>query len=247
MWKRVWVEVRRIATRIALPAGLIVLFGGLAVVGVIAKSDWSMFVPELIVGAATGLLVGGVLAVSQRNTSQAAERSAHQLTWLEMRPRVAAAISQADFVPSRYSNGIEMNAFIRKLDPVLAQLDNQPIRLWSETLTYEELGLLASIKETKPRIETELLEAKNRIRTAFAPGANTTQNAVKFACEYLMGTVPREHTITSSRDEQAYEIAKATMSEVYFRKLSAEVAGLFADVAKAKALLEQSAMGGIRT
>lgn len=101
--------------------------------------NWDSFVPDLIVGLFTGLLVGGVLAWTQSRAARKRERREIELRWEALRPRVGAQLLDPW---DRRVVGITMAEFAGRTDALCELIEDVPIGSWAAVLDSDELRSL---------------------------------------------------------------------------------------------------------
>ncbi|UXW87077.1 hypothetical protein NFX31_06015 [Microbacterium azadirachtae] len=98
--------------------------------------DWDSFVPDLIVGLFTGLVVGAILAWTQSRAAQKRERREIELRWEALRPRVGALLLDPW---DRRVMGSTLAEFARRTDNLRELIKDVPLGSWAEVLDSDEL------------------------------------------------------------------------------------------------------------
>ncbi|KAA9131165.1 hypothetical protein [Microbacterium caowuchunii] len=98
--------------------------------------NWDSFVPDLIVGLFTGLLVGLILAWTQSRAARKRERREIELRWEALRPRVGAQLLDPW---DRRVMGPTLEEFASRTDALRELVEDVPLGSWAEVLDSEEL------------------------------------------------------------------------------------------------------------
>ena len=97
---------------------------------------WESFVPDLIVGVVTGLVVGGILAWTQARASRDREKREIALRWEALRPQVGALLLDPW---DRRVIGPSLSSFVSRTDRLRELLKDVPLASWAEVLDSSEL------------------------------------------------------------------------------------------------------------
>lgn len=100
---------------------------------------WDTFVPDLIVGLFTGLVVGAILACLQSHAARKKERREIELRWEALRPRVGAQLLDPW---DRRVMGFTMAEFAARTDTLRELIEDVPLGSWADVLKSEELRSL---------------------------------------------------------------------------------------------------------
>jgi hypothetical protein len=119
--------------------------------------NWDTFGPDLLVGLATGLVVGLVLFVTERSAETRRNRDAATFAWQSLLPKLRSASA----VPWRRDQSIlTMPDALIKLDDLASR---EPLALWQSNFKSPEAAIsgLLTIQRSKYSMEwsAELLEA----------------------------------------------------------------------------------------
>ena len=98
--------------------------------------DWSTFLPDLIVGLFTGLVVGAILAWTQACAARRRERREMSLRWEALRPAIGAQLLDPwdrRVILHSLTEFAERTAKLRDL------VKDVPLASWSDVLKSEEL------------------------------------------------------------------------------------------------------------
>lgn len=106
--------------------------------------DWDSFIPDLIVGVFTGLVVGLILAWTQSRAAQKRERREVELRWEALRPRVGAQLLDPW---DRRHIGPSMAHFAGRTDALRELVADVPLGSWAEILDSEELRSLHELSK----------------------------------------------------------------------------------------------------
>lgn len=98
--------------------------------------NWDTFVPDLIVGLFTGLVVGVILAYVQSRAARKRERREIELRWEALRPRVAAQLLDPW---DRRVMGPTLEEFANRTDTLRELVKDVPLGSWAEVLNSDEL------------------------------------------------------------------------------------------------------------
>lgn len=101
--------------------------------------NWDSFVPDLIVGLFTGLLVGVILASTQARAARKRERREIELRWEALRPRVGAQLLDPW---DRRVMGYTMAEFAGRTDALRELIEDVPLGSWADVLNSDELRSL---------------------------------------------------------------------------------------------------------
>lgn len=111
--------------------------------------NWDSFVPDLIVGLFTGLVVGAILAWTQSRAARKRERREIELRWEALRPRVGAQLLDPwDRRVLRHS----LTEFASRTDELRDLVKDVPLGSWAEILDSDELRNLHELV----KVATEL-------------------------------------------------------------------------------------------
>ncbi|MFB7250552.1 hypothetical protein [Microbacterium sp. NPDC056234] len=97
---------------------------------------WDTFIPDLIVGLFTGLVVGVILAYLQSRTARRRERREIELRWEALRPRVGAQLLDPW---DRRVMGPTLVEFASRTDALRELVQDVPLGSWAEILDSDEL------------------------------------------------------------------------------------------------------------
>jgi len=103
------------------------------------RINWDSFIPDLIVGVFTGLVVGLILAWSQARAAEKRERREVELRWEALRPRVAARLLEPW---DRRHIGPSLMHFASRTDALRDLIADVPLASWAEVLNNSELRSL---------------------------------------------------------------------------------------------------------
>ncbi|MFE6733806.1 hypothetical protein [Microbacterium sp. NPDC057650] len=98
--------------------------------------NWDTFLPDLIVGLFTGLVVGVILALLQSHAARKRERREIELRWEALRPRVAAQLLDPW---DRRVMGPTLEEFASRTDALRELIEDIPLGSWAEILKSDEL------------------------------------------------------------------------------------------------------------
>lgn len=101
--------------------------------------NWDSFVPDLIVGLFTGLLVGVILAWTQSRAARKRERREIELRWEALRPRVGAQLLDPW---DRRVMGLTLAEFAGRTDALQELIEDIPLGSWADILNSDELRSL---------------------------------------------------------------------------------------------------------
>lgn len=101
--------------------------------------NWDTFVPDLMVGLFTGLVVGVILAWTQSRAARNRERREIELRWEALRPRVGAQLLDPW---DRRVMGFTMAEFAGRTDALRELIEEFPLGSWAEVLKSNELRSL---------------------------------------------------------------------------------------------------------
>ncbi len=114
--------------------------------GVLARIEinWDSFLPDLIVGLFTGLVVGGILAWSQSRAARKRERREIELRWEALRPRVGAQLLDPW---DRRVMGPSLAEFASRTDDLRELVQDVPLGSWADVLGSNELRSLHDLSK----------------------------------------------------------------------------------------------------
>ena len=106
--------------------------------------NWDSFLPDLIVGLFTGLVVGGILAWTQARASKKRERREIELRWEALRPRVGALLLDPWDRRVVWST---LGEFAGRTDALRELIEDFPLGSWAEVLDSDELRSLHELSK----------------------------------------------------------------------------------------------------
>jgi hypothetical protein len=107
-------------------------------------TNWDSFVPDLIVGLFTGLVVGLILAWSQSRAARKRERREIGLRWEALRPRVGAQLLDPW---DRRVMGPTLAEFAGRTDALRELVEDVPLGSWAQVLDSDELRNLHELSK----------------------------------------------------------------------------------------------------
>lgn len=105
---------------------------------------WDTFVPDLIVGLFTGLVVGLILAWTQSRAARKRERREIELRWEALRPRVGALLLEPW---DRRVMGPTVEEFANRTNALRELVEDFPLGSWAEVLDSDELRNLHELSK----------------------------------------------------------------------------------------------------
>lgn len=124
--------------------------------------NWDSFIPDLIVGVITGLVVGVILAWTQARAARRRERREIELRWEALRPRVGALLLDPW---DRRVMGATLAEFASRTDALLELVEDVPLGSWAEILDSDELRSLhefskaaTELRGAAPRFDSFLID-----------------------------------------------------------------------------------------
>lgn len=110
---------------------------------------WDTFVPDLIVGLFTGLVVGVILAYLQSRSARKRERRETELRWEALRPRVGAQLLNPW---DRRVMGDSLTEFASRTDTLRNLTAEVPLASWAEILNDQELRDLHELMKVSTQL-----------------------------------------------------------------------------------------------
>lgn len=110
---------------------------------------WDTFVPDLIVGLFTGLVVGVILAYLQSRATRKRERREVELRWEALRPRVGAQLLNPW---DRRVMGESLTEFANRTDALRDLTAEVPLASWAEILDDQELRDLHELMKVSTQL-----------------------------------------------------------------------------------------------
>src|SRR5690606_12002605 len=98
--------------------------------------NWDTFLPDLIVGLFTGLVVGVILALLQSHAARKRERREIELRWEALRPRLAAQLLDPW---DRRVMGLTLEEVASRTDALRELIEDFTLGSWAEILKSDEL------------------------------------------------------------------------------------------------------------
>ena len=130
--------------------------------------NWSTFVPDLIVGIATGLFVGVVLLFAQGRAQKAKSRADSKFAWESFKPRLSGAVYRSWVMD--LDNLLPIPAALVAVDDLAAPA---PLALWNRHFK-------------KPDEAIELVVLLARQRASFESSATDVESSIgMLAAEYI--------------------------------------------------------------
>lgn len=111
--------------------------------------NWDTFVPDLLVGLFTGLVVGGILAYLQSRSARKRERRETELRWEALRPRVGAQLLNPW---DRRVMGDSLTEFASRTDALRDLTAEVPLASWAEILNDQELRDLHELMKVSTQL-----------------------------------------------------------------------------------------------
>lgn len=129
--------------------------------------DWSSFIPDLIVGIATGLAVGLILARSQQNVERERQSRNSRASWLALRPKLDATPAPIGDMGLDFRHDT-LSDYLDRVKPLYKRLEKYPLQQWREDTGDDEIDSLITILETYPPLTVD---------------ARTLDHVISYACQ----------------------------------------------------------------
>lgn len=126
-----------------------------------AGVDWSGFLPDLIVGVVTGLIVGLAIYIFERSRRNAEAYSLTLAGWLMVAPRIERIVWQP--VTTDTSNYMELGPVVGRVQDMA---DGYPLEHWQQTLKRSDLQALLDLLSEYDTLHVTAELAERMLETA---------------------------------------------------------------------------------
>lgn len=127
--------------------------------------DWDSFLPDLIVGVVTGLVVGVILAWTQSRAARKRERREIELRWEALRPRVGALLLDPW---DRRVMGTTLAEFASRTAALREMVEDVPLGSWADVLHSDELRSLHEFSKAATELHGAARKFDHFLLTAIA-------------------------------------------------------------------------------
>lgn len=186
--------------------------------------EWESFVPDLVVAIVTGLIVGALLARSQREIEHSRRVWDSHMAWRSFEPKVRATPRLIGDLAADLEKGHEtLGALVGEARPLYKRLDNKPLDQWHEDTNAFEVRELIGIRDKYLRLLTEtpvvdaLIESEARHVLEMRPDSGSAHLSYVIACAtrlLLDRPLDRANLPGNMRSIERFELAQQHASQV---------------------------------